>query len=133
MDSTPLWPVLGQMEPHPAGNVPDGEPFMKFDTGKVDGLARVKDTSVDFLAIHAACPGNGHFSWLLASLKNAYRTIRVFAVVNSRFGEYLRRNGFVSELDLMGFSVESVLVWRQPFPPSCTPPSPSPIPPKSCS
>jgi len=115
-------PAIGIILPNIYGDVMGEEPFGQFRVHGLHGLARVRGDELDFLAIIANEPGRGAFSGLLRKCKRHYRQIRIFSILNDRFGEFLLREGFAPSRCLIGGDPEHCLVWKKED--QCTPPSP---------
>ncbi len=87
--------------------------FYEFSTGRVMGLTKVLGQRIEFLAVASTEPGRGHFSEFLEELRGSYREIIVWELMNDRFEESLRRQGFVGLIRLwLGESIGG-LVWRR--------------------
>jgi hypothetical protein len=100
-------PVLGVLEVWGDGK------FRQFDTGEVEGLARVDGTQVDVLAMDAHRPGHGAGGRFLSALMAEYETVRVLVVGNSLLVGMLLRRNFTPFTEGEGWQRTDGYVWRR--------------------
>lgn len=85
--------------------------FSTFETPTIDGLARVTETRIDFLAVVARNPGKGDFHRFIEDCKQSYDTIAVWEIFNANLKVMLARWGFREVLELMDGSISRGMRW----------------------
>lgn len=98
----PRFPVIGRLTPYPTALIL-GTGFSIFDCTNWNGLARVDGERIDILAISTAPVGAGYCRKFFGQLKDAYMTIKVYAIENEILREALLRWGFTpfKEADIL--------------------------------
>jgi len=62
--------------------------------GGVHGLARIDGDELEVLAVEVDHPGQGHFRAFIAAAKEAFRVVRVLAIMNQGLYSVLQRYDF---------------------------------------
>jgi hypothetical protein len=101
-------PVLGVMTPYFGAG---GSTFDQFVCAEISGLARVRNTRVDFLALAAHEKGHGAFTRLLSECKTEYSTIGVWEIGNAKLYQFLKRNGFRAVAEVLDGELSAGLRW----------------------
>jgi hypothetical protein len=104
-------PLLGRVEPDPAGVILRTG-YMRFQSPKgIGGLAKWTDERLDLLAVVAFVNGRGMFRSFIAASKKHFNTICVWHDWNPIIGAALERYGFSPETEIQGDG-EVIKGWR---------------------
>jgi N-acetylglutamate synthase-like GNAT family acetyltransferase len=100
--------VIGRLEPS------FDQRFGSFDTGTINGFARVERRTIEILAIEAEHQGRGDGGRFFASLQAIYREIIVWEIYNQRLRAMLARRGFVRMSGVYHGERLTGMRWRRP-------------------
>lgn len=89
-------------------------PFKKFVSGKVNGLAYVRESELNILAIWSDEPGHGHVRAFIKECQGGFTFIRFWVVENYMFRNALIRYGFTQGHDVDRFGeMQEVFDWSR--------------------
>lgn len=86
-------PVIGELSLDKWGQIFQTG-YQAFSTGEVRGLAIVRDDRIWVLAMAADEPNRGHGGRFIDALKDAYRVVTVWEILNASLAAMLARRGF---------------------------------------
>lgn len=78
-----------------------GSPFRRFDQDGVDGLAWVRGSRIDVLAVISQKPGRGAFRAFIKECKAHHKTVCFWHEINPDLGAILTHYGFEPAMEWM--------------------------------